>query len=375
MRILTYEFRSAPDRGMSFSQVSLQKLNLVVGDSASGKTRFLNTVFHCGMCAVQRRLFVGQWDLTIEQEGITYGWSLQVGRDSNHQAIVDLERLCIIEDGRETVVLDRGPTGFVFDGQGQAKLSRSETGLYLLRDEKLVEPVFRGFLAMVRRDFSSGELDKAGAFSNISQNLLREVGHRPDVSDLFGLPLGLSGKLYLLERHLPHVYERICTWFKATFPFVSAFQLMTGEDFDIHMPGVVPVFAVKESNVESWVPLAQFSSGMKKVLLILTDLFLLPPYGGVYLIDEYENSLGVNPINFLPSVLSEVNSNSQFIITSHHPYVINKIPVRNWYLIHRTGLDVTIEHGQRLEDRYGKSRQQAFIQLINDPHYYSRGIE
>ncbi len=37
---------------------------------------------------------------------------------------------------------------------------------------------------------------------------------------------------------------------------------------------------------------------MQKVLLILTDVFILPE-GGVYIIDEYENSLGLNAIDFL----------------------------------------------------------------------------
>ena len=183
--------------------------------------------------------------------------------------------------------------------------------------------------------------------------------------------MNLNCRLYVLSLHFKHVYEQICSEFKAVFPFVSQVKLLDVEDFGIHVPvpGIVPVFALKEKTIDKWVPLREFSSGMQKVLLMLTDLFLLPGEGGVYLIDEYENSLGINAINFFPSILLEADNPSQFIITSHHPYIINKVPVKSWFVLHRTGPNVTIKYGDELEERFGKSRQQAFIQLINDPFY------
>ncbi len=87
------------------------------------------------------------------------------------------------------------------------------------------------------------------------------------------------------------------------------------------------------------------------------------------MIDEYENSLGVNAIDFLPSMLLEYKSNEQFFITSHHPYLINQMPISSWYVLHREGAIVEIKFGEELEKRYGKSKQQAFIQLMNDSFY------
>jgi len=103
------------------------------------------------------------------------------------------------------------------------------------------------------------------------------------------------------------------------------------------MPGKTPVFCIKEKSINKWVECNQLSSGMQKVLLILTDTFL-------------------------------------FIITSHHPYIINKIPVENWFIFHRQGSEVSIRYGDWPKERFGKSKQQAFIQLINDP-FYNKGIE
>ena len=107
---------------------------------------------------------------------------------------------------------------------------------------------------------------------------------------------------------------------------------------------------------------------MQKVLLIITDILTLPG-DCVYIIDEYENSLGINAIDFLPSFLIDHAGNNQFFITTHHPCLINNMPIKNWRIFSRQGSDVHIKVGEEFETRFGKSKQKAFIQLINDPIY------
>lgn len=55
-------------------------------------------------------------------------------------------------------------------------------------------------------------------------------------------------------------------------------------------------------------------------------------------------------------------------------YIINKIPVNDWYIFHRRGSEVSIKHGEELIQRFGQSKQKAFIKLINDP-FYTEGVE
>ena len=109
------------------------------------------------------------------------------------------------------------------------------------------------------------------------------------------------------------------------------------------------------------------------MLLIITDI-VIAPADVLYMIDEYENSLGVNAIDFLPSFLAECGGARQFIITTHHPLLINAIPVTDWFIFHRRGLNIRVTHGHEVESRYGRSKQQRFIQLINDP-LYTEGVE
>lgn len=137
--------------------------------------------------------------------------------------------------------------------------------------------------------------------------------------------------------------------------------------------GMVPAFCIKEKRVDDWIPMREWASGMKKVLLILTDVFTMAD-GAIYLIDEYENSLGINAIDFFPAFLTQVEKEIQFIITSHHPYIINDIPPEHWLIFNRRGSQVKIRYGKENAELFGRLKQERFIQLINDP-FYKEGVE
>jgi predicted ATPase len=112
---------------------------------------------------------------------------------------------------------------------------------------------------------------------------------------------------------------------------------------------------------------------MQKVLLLALDFFMNPD-DSILIIDEFENSLGLNSLNLLSTLLLSNRSKIQLIISSHHPYLINQIPINNWLICHRKGLNISIRSGKEIKEKYSNSLQQQFIQLINDP-FYTNGIE
>jgi len=124
----------------------------------------------------------------------------------------------------------------------------------------------------------------------------------------------------------------------------------------------------KERKVDQPYMLSDLSSGMQKVLLIIADVLLAKKHS-VIMFDEYENSLGVNAIDFFPDLIADFGDELQFFVTSHHPYLINNMPISTWQVFHREGAEVTVRSGEILRGLYGESTQQAFIQLINDPFY------
>jgi hypothetical protein len=287
-----------------------------------------------------------------------------------------MDRISSYRDSKETLLVERDENSFRFSGDELPKLTLEETSVSLLKEEELIKPIYEGFSSILRRRFFHDALSKITEYQAIPLGIDERLQKNKELGLLFRGNFSLNLNLFFLSKYFKNVFNLIKDHYKAIFPFISA---VTVQDLgklrkNIGTAGLVPVACIKEkANPDKWIPITELSSGMQKVLLILTDSFLLPD-GGVYLIDEYENSLGIGAIEFLPSFMLELEKDVQFLITSHHPYLINNIPVKNWYVFHRRGSDVTIKFGDELTERYGKSKQQAFIKLINDP-FYLEGVE
>jgi len=377
MRIISYEAGGETEDQLNFSKINFRKMNLIVGDSATGKTRLLNTIFNGAAFVVQKekKLFLGHWDMILEHSSNQYHWVLETAKpEGDEEGKVVKEHLSIIEGDTKNVLVDRTSDSFIYKGDELPKLPPSESSISLLQNEDLIKPLYNGLSLIMRRNFSGPALVEETSYQTVPQKFLKKIKKTRDLYDLFSANLNLSCALYILSEVFNDIYEKVCSEFKATFPFVTDVKILEADKFGFHFPGIVPVFALKEKFHKKWIQLNEFSAGMTKVLLILTDIFRLPKEGAVYLIDEYENSLGVSAINFFPNVLFETESQSQFIITSHHPYIIGNVPIKDWVILHRKGNSVLVKQGKELEERFSKSKQKAFIQLINDP-FYSEGVE
>lgn len=378
MKILTYEAVGGPQSDLHFSIINFSKLNLIVGASASGKTRLLNTIFNGALQAVHgNKIFIGSWDYKFEHQKQIYRWTITTGPSENEETIVQNEKLIKINEEEEIdeVLIERSPTKFMYFGRDLPKLTANQSSIFLLKEDDLIKPIHLGFSSILRRSFAGDELEREGMYEIVPKGFIKKIEKSKNIFDLFGSGLQLNGKLYILSKYFENVYQRICREFINIFPFVSEVHMETAERFGLSIPGIAPVFSIQEKYIKNkLIPLNQLSSGMKKVLLVLADLFTMPKEGGIYLIDEYENSLGINAINFFPSIFNEVDIEHQYIITSHHPYIIGNVPIKDWIILHRKGIEITAKQGSELENRFEKSKQKAYVQLINDP-FYTDGVE
>ena len=132
----------------------------------------------------------------------------------------------------------------------------------------------------------------------------------------------------------------------------------------------VTVIQIKEKSVNKWIPHNRMSSGMLRTLLHIAEMYLWND-GTVILIDEFENSLGLNCIDVLTEDLLYANTNIQFIATSHHPYIINKVPFDHWKIVTRNGGVISTFDAKDFD--LGNSHHDKFLTLINHP-YYKNGI-
>jgi energy-coupling factor transporter ATP-binding protein EcfA2 len=356
-----------PNSGWRTSKVVFSNLNLIVGISGSGKTRLLNTISNIRLLTRGKLQKTGCWEVSFEVGPLVYDWNVNI-IPTKDGPLIDKEILSVVENGEKRNLVIRDRENFIFESKTLPKISKDETSISLLKDEDSIKPLYDSFDLFLRREYSIDSLKEAAQKHLFNFDKKRQVEAGKDLRGLLNFE-GLNDRLDATMMSFPEIFKDICNYFMEVFPFVKRTEIKKQES-----PfGLVPIFCIKEKNVDKWIPLSELSSGMQKVLFMITDICSLPN-DSIYFIDEYENSLGLNAIDFLPDLLFETKNKIQFFITSHHPYLINNIPVTNWYVCHRTGQYIDIKYGKDLEERFGKSKQKAFINLINDP-IYSKGIE
>jgi AAA domain, putative AbiEii toxin, Type IV TA system len=346
-----------------------------VGASASGKTRVLNILFNIGRSATQANTTTGQWTIHFQHADIDYTWKFDsaLTEDPDHRLLS--ESLWMgTPDNTVTPLISRSQTSLKAGTQDVPKLPTTSSAIYVLREDDSIKPVYEAFSRIMRRRFWSEDLAESLKLVSIPRHAIRRLDRHRDPATLSQLSLPLSCELYLLDRYFRPTLELIREQFKRVFPFVDDLVVGTAaEGLDMPLGSDVPLALVKERGIRKPVPLPEIASGMQKVLLIITDVITSPP-DVLYMIDEYENSLGVNAIDFLPSFLADHGGNRQIVVTTHHPLLINAIPLSDWFVCHRKGMEIKVTPGHELESRYGRSKQQRFTQLINDP-LYTEGIE
>lgn len=376
MKILSLKYGDSHGT-WDFTRIDLSNVNLFVGESGSGKTRLLNIIFNIGkkVCTDNGNL-QGNWNMLIEHKKVKYLWEYEGMRNAENQIVIKKEILKQTKpDEAEEILVDRDENKFIFFGKPLPKLSRTSISIFILKEDPTIAAIYEAFSFILRRNFFSGELERAAALEGIDPALIESLDKKKDLITLHPRELSLSLRMYILKRYFPETYKIVVDYYLSIFPFIVGCDVKDLSEIqkNISIPSRVPVFVINERKVEKPIPLNQMSSGMQKVLLIIVDVLTLPE-GSLYLIDEYENSLGINAINFLPSFLADHGGGNQFIITSHHPYLINAIPLKHWFVFHRIGPNVKIKYGKDIEESYGKSKQKAFVKLINDP-FYTEGIE
>ncbi len=95
MKIISYEYSDINPADWTINKIELGKINLVVGDTASGKTRFLNTIFNLGRMVTGTSPLLGscKWDILFEHRGVDYQWKIQTTKRSDNRVVIAEERL------------------------------------------------------------------------------------------------------------------------------------------------------------------------------------------------------------------------------------------------------------------------------------------
>jgi len=387
MKIRTLEYHDKRfDWHLNPVDFSDNNLTLLVGLSGVGKTLILNSVMSLKVIGGEFsldnnvRLNGVKWNVTFSAEnGLIYCWEGEF--ETKKDGVNKTEEFKIVYEkltSEQSVIVERKFSEIILKGKETPKLSPFESVIRMLNQEEVIAPVYKAlnnitysgipdwdpFLFYL--DISPGVEPRIGYQMNVSEynKFMRDYKSLKDIRDS-GFHLHM--KLFLCCKNAPETFEKIRQHFIDIFPNIEDIKIEVHRE---QYNSISFLIQIKEKGVMNWIEEHRLSSGMLRVLTHLSELYLLPE-GSVILIDEFENSLGINCIDALTENLSE-DRNLQFIITSHHPYIINNIGMKHWKIVTRKGNTVTVRDAS--DFNLGKTKHSAFMELLQLEEY-SDGIQ
>ncbi|EDN68725.1 hypothetical protein BGP_3006 [Beggiatoa sp. PS] len=170
-------------------------------------------------------------------------------------------------------------------------------------------------------------------------------------------------KGYFLQKFFPDEFNEIKESYLEIFPKVNDLKI----DMIEKSGGYLFSYAIKE-NADNWILQPQISSGMLRTLAHLIEVATAPT-GSVMVIDEFENSLGINCMPDITDFILDKSNDIQFILTSHHPYIIHNIPWEKWQIVSRHDHNVKVTKATDIPTLDTASSLDKFTQLVNLPEY------
>ncbi|MGG4143275.1 ATP-binding protein [Paenibacillus algorifonticola] len=359
------------------NQLEFDALTLLVGASGVGKTKILKALTSLKDLALGEttsQIDNLSFSITFEELGVLYLWEGET--ESSHSLDIagfdalnenspsfgfTFEKLSIIHPNLDQETLfNRSRTDLIFsNGKSAPKIALNKSCIGVFSEEDTIKPVYTAFKKIVLFDFEAG---RHIVFNSKIIPDFKKLVPEPD-SEFYNELLAylkkqnapIALKLLIASFVFKDIVNKIKTEFNHVFDFITDVRFHL-EDSPNQEDSYV--LQIHEDGV-GWISSYDMSSGMLKTLLFLS-LRYLEPEDSIILVDEFENSLGINCIDLFDF---GSNRSSQYILTSHHPYIINKIPMHHWKIVSREAGTVIVKNAS--DYNLGKSRHDAFKQLIN----------
>jgi predicted ATPase len=380
MRIKSFEYRDAD--GWTLEPMTLDGFNLLVGVSGAGKTRIVRAIER--VCAVAlgsretekeaEEARGASFSIDFDHAGLVYRWEAELEpaaqRADDNAPTGDaplIRRELILRDGEPLV--ERTPERFILMGQSFLRMNRAKSAIATLGEEPELAPLRAAFSRCI-----SKVLDEFPSHGTQFDAVIGKAPYEYRSIDELGanLAMPLHHKADFLKTLFPGSFQEVESSFREAFPLVEKLDIFKYRpaSFELAAPNKHNVSLVaQEAGVHEKIFFHKMSSGMQRYLSFLIHLSFAPP-GTVVLIDELESGLGVNCLPAATRFLLSRARDLQFVITSHHPYIIEQVPPRHWKIVTRHGSRVSVLDASNIATlSEGRSHLDRFTRLINLPEY------
>jgi AAA15 family ATPase/GTPase len=365
MKINKFSFKNKY-LGWEVETIEFQQLNLLVGLSASGKSQILNALWLIRGIALGKEMNEVEWLITFNIDNDVYEWKGELGSKNLSGIIkIEYEKLTNLstnqkiereKDGSLSIDDPLFPESYRYNsrvaGQGL---------IFKLYDEyDFVAKALKGFKKMVLRDHTLSQSDIYAEFYKTRFRYDRSKHSSLDIGDL-RMSHFLTGERFLIaNKNALQEVDTIFEEFKQIFPQVN--DISVDEVKTSGAEGGHIEYRMKAGGSRKWIPHWNISSGMLRTLNYLVELYLAD-VETVFLIDEFENSLGHNCLPRIAEDISLRSVDQQFIITSHHPDIINEFDMSCWKVISRKNGRISNKNAWDLP--FSKTLHEPYLALIN----------
>lgn len=358
--------------GWDFDEIKFSSnLTLLVGVSGAGKTQILRAIIDLRRIANGKAINGFEWKIifstvngtefiwegsfdTVETNEFSFDDAEKEKQDDKEKSSLIYEKLTSEND----VLIERSQEEIKFENKPMPKFSSHESMIYTLREESVIKEAFDALNQIEYRDHT-----RNGMPNRISKKPLHSLKSKyKTLESIVNSDENIRTRLYLAYENKLPIFGNIKSRFIDIFHQIEDIKVEPLEIDDLlkRLTENIPVISIKDKSVPKWIREDRMSSGMLRTIVHISEIFLSNE-GSVILIDEFENSLGINCIDILTDDLIHENKTLQFIATSHHPYIINNIPYEYWKIVTRQGGHIRICNAS--DYNLGKSKQDAFIQL------------
>lgn len=362
MKIAWIEFENLRT-GLKIERIDFHRdVTLLVGLSGVGKSQILNVVEYSLRLATNK-------DIDLKPYGMRMG--ISVGED----LYVWSYRIEVVEE--EELMLEEEIYRFVYEGlvrnnelvferkydevdvAGYERVPRPKRNESLLLqyadDDKFSDLIFG-----IRKLYSI-EMDmevRTGigkeSFSRMKAKVKEVINKDRNIGFKMFSHLPTILKIYIAKNYYEELYVKIFDAVKELF--------MEIEDIDVIEETSSELYLVAIKVYGKELLQNDISNGMLKAIYYIVELFTMSE-DSLVLIDEFENGLGVNCIDVLADMMLTERDDLQFIVTSHHPKIINQISEYKWKIIDRN-VNV-IMNSDSSAYGIGNSQHDAYFNLIN----------
>lgn len=362
--------------GQIIERIEFQRLNLLVGPSAAGKTQILKVLSDFLQVAAYGRAIYSACRFRIgfqmdenpyADDGAvrSFQWEIETGEAYTMQGEDERPAHQIISEqltsGHEELFSRREEEIKIQDYDRIPAIAKDKSILYVFQGNKPFDSIAED-MRLVASLYKQGVAfepipvkwvgDLVKAFQDTKQPSEDFRFHMLAESVM---PIGVD--IHLAKMHMSDLFDAFLMDVQDVFPEI--------EMIDIYPSAVYPGKYVIRVQIDGrWIEQQDISSGMLRTMWIFALLHFRCRHTTI-LFDELENSLGVN---CLDSVVERIRmkaaeEGTQFILTSHHPYIINQIPTADWLLISQ---DKGIITGKKAADvGIGKTSRDQFVALLN----------